>query len=426
MMATSKPSTKKILVYADWMELQTPQLLGVLHATHLRGKEVFSFTYEKEWLQSGHALQLDPDLGLFSGPQYAKEEKTNFGIFLDSCPDRWGRVLMERREALEARTQDRKPVKLMESDFLLGVFDQYRMGALRFKTKADGPFLHADEYMAAPPFARIRSLEEASIQLETEDAITDKNFSQWLRLLISPGSSLGGARPKASVIDPAGDLWIAKFPSSKDTHDVGGWEAVVNNLGNKAGIRVAEGQAKRYTRDRHSYLTKRFDRLSAKRIHFASAMTLLGMVDGELSSNTNQVSYLQLAEFIMRHGANPQTDLEELWKRIVFNICVSNTDDHLRNHGFLLTPNGWALSPAYDINPVPGSAGLHLNISEYDNSLDIALAREVAEKFRVYKEQANHFIDKIATAVSHWHEEAKKFGLSRNEIMQMETAFRVK
>ncbi len=262
-------------------------------------------------------------------------------------------------DAKEGTTQGvsgkRKPRPLFESDYLLGVFDQYRMGALRFRLMENGPFLNEDIALAAPPFTSLRALEEASIQLEADDAIDKPAFAKWLNMLLSPGSSLGGARPKASVIDTAGQLWIAKFPSKRDDRNIGGWEWVVNELAKKAGLHVAEGQAKKFTRAHHTYLTKRFDRIGDKRIHFASAMTLLGRNDG--ADAASGASYLELMDFITKFGGNATEDLKELWKRIVFNICISNSDDHLRNHGFLLTSKGWILSPGYDINPVPFATG---------------------------------------------------------------------
>lgn len=420
-MAKNIHRAKQIFVYADWMDLGATRLMGVLQTEQIRGKEVFSFSYSKEWLKEGPALLIDPDLGLYAGPQFNKENKPNFGLFTDSSPDRWGRVLMERREALNARQEGRRPGPLMESDYLLGVYDLYRMGGIRFKLEEDGPFLDANAALAAPPMTSLRTLEEASLQLEREDVISDPAFAQWLNLLISPGSSLGGARPKASVIDPEGNLWIAKFPSRKDERNIGGWEVVVNNLAVKAGVNIAEGNARKFTQDYHTFLTRRFDRVKAGRIHFASAMTLLGHVDGTDASH--HVSYLHIAEFIMRHGARPDRDLEELWRRIVFNICVSNSDDHLRNHGFLLTPQGWILSPAYDINPIPFSTGLNLNISEYSNDLDLDLAREVAQKFRVNRKQMESIVLEVTHAVSEWHNEAAKIGIHRHEIMEMENVF---
>lgn len=421
-MAKGTTHAKQIHVYADWLELGGLKKVGVLKAGQLRGKEVFSFSYHKEWLESGLAILLDPDLGLFIGPQFIRDDKPNFGLFMDSSPDRWGRVLMERREVFISRKEGRRPLPLMESDYLLGVFDLHRMGGLRFKLAEDGPFLHADSTMAAPPLTSLRTLEEASLQLEKEDAIEDPAFAHWLNLLIAPGSSLGGARPKASVMDPKGQLWIAKFPSRKDDHDMGGWEMVVNDMAIKAGLRVAEGMAKRFTQDSHTFLTKRFDRVGSARLHFASAMTLLGYADG--ANATTGVSYLHLAEFIMRHGASPDLDMEELWRRIVFYIFTGNTDDHLRNHGFLLTSKGWQLSPAFDINPVPLSTGLTLNISEHSNALDVDLAREVAEQFRVDAKRRETIIAEVSGVVSHWHQVATKFGISRGEMQKMEAAFR--
>jgi serine/threonine-protein kinase HipA len=420
-MAKSTRHIKQILVYADWMDLGGNILMGTLQAEQVRGKEVFSFTYTTEWLERGKVLLLDPDLGLYSGPQYGRDDKPNFGLFLDSAPDRWGRLLMDRREALVARQEGRRPNALAESDFLLGVFDLYRMGGLRFKRTEDGPFLDANATMAAPPMTSLRTLEEASLQLEKDDAWEDPAFAHWLNMLISPGSSLGGARPKASVIDPKGQLWIAKFPSRKDSWDIGAWEAVANVIAIKSGISAAEGTAHRFTQEYHTFLSRRFDRVGSGRIHFASAMTLLNHTDG--ADAALGVSYLHLAEFIMRHGAQPDADLEELWRRIVFNICISNSDDHLRNHGFLLTPKGWILSPAFDINPIPLSTGLHLNISEQSNALDLDLAREVAEKFRVNENSREEIISVTTKAVSQWREIAGGFGISRSDMQSMESAF---
>lgn len=419
----AKQRNREIFVYADWIGLGGPRLIGRLKAEPIRGKEIFSFSYEKDWLQNSPSLQLDPDLGLFDGPQYSKEDKPNFGLFLDSSPDRWGRLLMERRETLQARAEERKPVKLLETDYLLGVYDKHRMGALRFKTDPNGPWLHADQAQAAPPFTNLRSLEQASLDLERTDAPEQQQYSEWLNLLMAPGSSLGGARPKASVIDPQGQLWMAKFPSRLDERDMGGWEAVLQQMARQAGLDVADGMARRFTQERHSFLTRRFDRQGADRIHFASAMTLLGLTDGAQSSAEGHTSYLDIAEFIMRQGARPNHDLEELWRRIVFNICVSNSDDHLRNHGFLLTDKGWILSPAYDINPIPRSTGLHLNISESDNALDLGLAREVAEQFRVNDAKADTIIERVTEAVSHWPVLAQRLGIPRAEIVQMEGVF---
>ena len=420
---TKNTQQRSILVYADWIGLGHPSQMGTLHSTPVRGKEVFSFEYADAWLQSDQAQVLDPDLQLFSGQQYLSEGKNNFGVFLDSSPDRWGRVLMERREAVLARAETRREKTLFETDYLLGVYDDHRMGAIRFKETESGPFLNDNKDMATPPWTSIRELEQACLEIENDDVLDDENL-KWLNMLMAPGSSLGGARPKASVLDAKGNLWIAKFPSKNDTKDIGAWEKVVHELAEKAGLRVADAVTGKYYSKQHTYLTKRFDRNErGERTHFASAMTLLGYTDG--TNYQSGVSYLSIAEFIMQHGAQPNADLEELWRRIVFYISVSNTDDHLRNHGFLLTDKGWVLSPAYDINPVETGTGLSLNISEKDNALDLELAKEVAPYFRVSDKRAHQIITTIIRAVSDWNKVAEKNGISKAERGLMARAFRV-
>ena len=407
-----------ILVYADWIGLEGPTLMGTLSVAHTRGREIFSFAYNKAWLDAGLAQTLDPDLQLFTGTQYLSTGKKNFGIFLDSSPDRWGRVLMVRREAIAARMESRKAKTLFEEDYLLGVFDAHRMGALRFKKEITGPFLHDNASLASPPWTSLRELEFASLQLET-DVLTDEESLKWLNMLIAPGASLGGARPKAGVTDPADHLWIAKFPSGNDQVDTGGWEMVVNVLAKEAGLNIADGQVKKFNSKHHSFLSKRFDRTKGNgRIHFASAMTLLGYSDG-----AEGVSYLNLAEFIMQNGVNVKDDLEELWRRIVFNIAVKNTDDHLRNHGFLLTPRGWILSPAFDVNPVYYGRGLTLNISETDNILDFDLAASVAKYFRVSANKATAIISKVKQAAGNWQKVAKTYKIPASEQDLMARAF---
>ena len=415
---------RKIFVYADWNTLPECRMLGILWVTLSRGKEIFSFEYDKNWLQSKYAKELDADLSLFAGKQYLQDEKINFGMFLDSSPDRWGRVLMKRREALLARKDKREERTLFESDFLLGVYDYQRMGALRFKEEEFGEFLNNDKMFAVPPIAKVKDLEYASLQLENLLHKNNNETLKWLKILINPASSLGGARPKAGVVDKDNSLCIAKFPSNSDTYDVGLWEKIANNLAHSAGIKVAVSEAKKYNSKHHTFITKRFDRISCgARLHFASAMTLLGYTDG--TDFTDGASYLELADFIMRKGAYPKRDLEELFRRMVFSICISNTDDHLRNHGFLLTENGWTLSPAYDINPNPTGVGLRLNITDSDNSLNLDLAREVAEYFGLRKRQANDIISKIQTTVKHWQKLAVQYKVSREEQNYMRAAFRV-
>lgn len=414
---------REIYVYADWHGLNEPIYMGTLHAELLRGKEIFSFEYDNNWLQSGYAQVLDPDLQLYAGMQYlSNHEKNNFGLFLDSSPDRWGRILMRRREAALAREEKRSQNNLFETDYLLGVYDGHRMGGLRFKLNQEGPFLNDNKAMASPPWTSIRELERISMRLEDDDVINDPEYLKWLSMLVAPGSSLGGARPKASVLDNNNHLWIAKFPSKNDQSDIGGWEIVTYELAIAAGVNMAEAQAKKFTTNNHTFLTKRFDRTEQEeRIHFASAMTLLGHKDGE--DHGEGVSYLELVEFITTQGAQVNEDLEQLWRRIVFSICVSNTDDHLRNHGFILTPGGWVLSPAYDINPVETGTGLKLNISEDDNALDLDLTMEVITYFRLKEERALEIIEEVKSAVRNWRNVATKYGISNAEQELKSMAF---
>lgn len=413
---------RSVFVYADWEGLtEEKMLMGQLQSELLRGKEVFSFVYSKEWLSSNFAQILDPDLVFSDGLQYLSDDKSNFGLFLDSSPDRWGRVLLRRREAAMARMEKRAIKNLTELDFLLGVFDGNRMGGLRFKREMDGPFLDDNKQYAVPAWTSIRELEQISLRLENEEAIQDPDYLRWLSLLVAPGSSLGGARPKASVADTKGHLWIAKFPSGQDQFDVGGWEIVTHRLALKAGLEMAEAKAEIYSTKHHTFLTKRFDRTSAgKRKHFASAMTLLGYSDGQ-----DGASYLELADFIIQQGANVSSDLAQLWRRMAFSIAVSNLDDHLRNHGFMWSKEGWILSPAYDINPVETGKGLHLNISDVDNALDWDLLRETAPFFRIEAERAEKIILEVKSAVQSWEKEAKAIGIPKLERDLKANAFRM-
>jgi serine/threonine-protein kinase HipA len=413
---------KEILVYAHWLGIKEPMLMGTLYSNPLRGKEIFSFEYAREWLNTEYVQVIDPDLNFFKGQQYLNDEESNFGIFLDSSPDRWGRILMRRLEAAIARKQQRSEKTLLESDYLLGVYDEHRVGGLRFKEDIKGPFMNFDEQYSVPPMTSLNELEQISLKIEREDAVDDPEYLNWLNMLIAPGSSLGGARPKASVIDSELNLWIAKFPSLNDVKDIGAREMVVHELAVNVGLNVAEAMIKKYSGRHHTFLSKRFDRKQKERIHFASAMTMLGYTDG--ADAQAGASYLELVDFLTANGAKVDKDLEELWKRIVFNIAVTNTDDHLRNHAFTLTEKGWILSPAYDINPIETGTGLKLNISENDNSLDFDLALSVIEYFRLEKEKAEKIIKHIKDTVSNWKTIAKKYNISKADQELMSKAFR--
>lgn len=415
-------SEKTIYVYENWRSTE-PSLIGKLHTAFIRGQETFSFEYAPQWLECFESsFSLDPDLSLFKGRQYTPMDKNLFGLFSDSCPDRWGRVLMKRKEAIDARKEDRKPRKLVESDYLLGVYDESRMGALRFSLEEGGEFLSNEKSFATPPWVNLRTLESASIAFENDDSGLEE---KWLKELLAPGSSLGGARPKASVLAEDGSLWIAKFPSKHDEYNSGAWEKVVHDLARLCKLSVPESKLETFSKAGGTFLVKRFDRDGKRRIHFASAMTLLGKTDG--ASGADGTSYLDLAAFIRANGAEPKKDLQELWMRIVFNMAVSNTDDHLRNHGFILTQTGWRLSPLFDVNPVPSGNSLSLNVSEYDSSIDLALALEVAEYFGLSKVEAEKRSSEICETVkANWLKLAERCGLSRGAIEYMRPAFSLK
>jgi serine/threonine-protein kinase HipA len=417
-----------IAVYGDWDGLPKPLRLGRLHANRTRGREVFEFELDAAALEplALTKVQLDPRLGLYEGRQHPAQGTDTFGVFADASPDRWGRFLMQRRLEREQRAGHvAHGVRLYESDYLLGVHDAFRLGALRFRLADAGEFLDNRHEVAAPPFVSLRELEAASLAIERDEDNTADEADAWLRLLIAPGGSLGGARPKASVVDPNGHLWIAKFPSVRDEHDVGGWELVVQTLAVGCGLRVAESQARRFAHPHHTFLVRRFDRTdTGQRLHFASAMTLTGHHDGDDASTGT--SYLEIARVLMNHGAQTNDDLRELWSRIVFNVLVSNTDDHMRNHGFILVPGkGWRLSEAFDMNPVPGSLGLTLNISETDNALDLDLVRSVAPFFRLKAKAAGEIIESSQAVVKQWRKIARRLALSTRACEWMAPAFRL-
>ena len=415
-MATGKTD---ILVYSHRSGTPGPRHMGTLTVTLARGRKSFSFEYNEDWLRSKERFLLDPDIGWYSGRQFPTRQE-NFGVFMDSMPDSWGRTLMKRRETLKAREEDRPPVVLSDIDFLLGVYDGSRMGALRFKLHPDGPFLDDDRDFPTPPWSSLRELQHASQMFESEAA--GEEMKKWLAILLAPGSSLGGARPKANVLDNNNHLWIAKFPSRHDTTDKALWEFLAYRLAVKAGICMAESKVEKVAGRYHTFFTKRFDRAYGERIHFASAMTMTGNSEETVRNNTP--SYLELAEFVRFSGAAVEEDLQQLWRRMIFNIAISNTDDHLRNHGFVLENGGWRLSPAYDINPSIDKVGLSMNIDTDNNDLDFGLAKSVGEYFQLKERQMDKIISEVREVVGHWEILAKDIGISRAERELMGPAFR--
>jgi serine/threonine-protein kinase HipA len=407
---------KTIYVYENWSGNE-PILLGRLYINQVKQNESYSFEYSDEWLRTSDTRYiLDPDLMLYRGRQYTPLDKNMFGLLADSCPDRWGRLLMQRREAIAAKKDGRKPKKLNESDYLLGVYDAARMGALRFSLEQGGQFESSDEALAIPPWVSLRKLENASIAFENDESGLEE---KWLKQLLAPGSSLGGARPKATVQDVDGSLWIAKFPSKHDDYNSGAWEMTVHELARLCGLNVPDARLESFSSNGDTFIVKRFDRIGGQRVHFSSAMTLLGQTDGATGS-----SYLDLVDFLKMNGANPQNDLIELWKRIVFSMAVTNSDDHLRNHGFILTDTGWKLSPLYDVNPVPYGDTLSLNVSKDDNSIDIDLALETASFYDIASSDAKEMAHEILSIIrDNWERVAKENGLGREAVLRMKPAF---
>jgi serine/threonine-protein kinase HipA len=402
---------KRLLVHVD-LEGE-PQLVGRLWVRSPRGRESATFEYDAAWLTDLRRFALEPALVLSHGPQHTRARRRLFGAFGDSAPDRWGRVLIQREERRKAREEKRAPRTLTEADYLLGVADIARQGALRFSEREGGPFLAAEALI--PPLVRLSALLNAALHI-TADGGNDED----LRLLLAPGSSLGGSRPKASFIDRDGSLAIAKFPQHGDLIPINRWEAVALTLATEAGIATPEWRIEDAA-GRPVLLLRRFDRIGERRIPFLSAMSMLDAEDND------QRSYLEIADALRQHGARPEEDCAQLWRRIVFSILIANTDDHLRNHGFLYdAAGGWRLAPAYDLNPVPLDIKprvLTTTIDEVDGTGSLQLAFGVAEHFGLKPDAAKNIAAKVRAAVADWHTAAKSLGLSRDEIDRMASAF---
>jgi len=404
---------RDIFVYVDLEGV--PHLIGRLWTRYARGKESASFEYDESWLKHPGKFALEPALTLGPGPHHTPAGRSLFGSLGDSAPDRWGRVLIQREEQRKAREEVRSPRTLSESDYLLGVGDIYRQGALRFTEQEGGEFLAPQNVTAIPPLVRLGELLNAAMHVAANEE-TDND----LQLLLAPGSSLGGARPKASVIDRNGLLTIAKFPQGDDTWPVTLWEAVALDLASRAGIPVPEWRVEQ-VEGKSVLLLRRFDRNGDVRIPFLSAMSMLGAMDNE------QHSYLEMVDALRMHGIRPEEDARQLWRRIVFNILISNTDDHLRNHGFLYDANGgWRFSPAYDLNPMPTDIKprhLSLAIDEADTTASLALAFEVAPRFGLKAADAREIAAEVGHATSGWRVRASALGLTSKDITRMESAF---
>jgi serine/threonine-protein kinase HipA len=401
---------KQLLVYVD-INGET-DLVGRLWARSRQGRESASFEYDAAWLKHPSRFALEPALVLSHGRHHTAAGRRLFGAIGDSAPDRWGRLLIQREERRKAREAKRQPHTLQEVDYLVAVGDIARQGALRFKEMESGAFLATGAQI--PPLVRLAALLNASLHIAADGGSDDD-----LKLLLAPGSSLGGARPKASVLDKDGKLSIAKFPQHGDVVPTIEWEAVALSLAATARIPVPVWRMEKVG-NRQVLLLQRFDRNADRRTPFLSAMSMLDADDNE------HRSYLEIADALRQYGAKPEEDCAQLWRRMVFNILISNTDDHLRNHGFLFEAGGWRLSPAYDLNPVPVDIKpriLTTAIDEADGTASLDLAYEVAEHFGLSTAKAKTIAKEVGTAVQSWRDSAKSHGLTGNEIDRMASAF---
>lgn len=392
-----------------WLDcdLGPPCLVGTL--AHDRGQ--IRFHYERVWLRDARAFALDPNLSLDEAPFFPKPELGNFGIFLDSSPDRWGQTLMKRREALQAKDEKRTPRTLYAWDFLVGVQDFTRQGALRFRLVGTEEFL-GNQKMAAPPITTLRELEAVAYQLSSRRIDDLDALRKWLSVLVAPGASLGGARPKANFTEADGSLWIGKFPARDDDRDVGAWELMVHGLALKAGVDVPAAKAVRLNNEFHTFCVQRFDRAHGTRRFYASAITLLRK---EQSEGT---SYLELAQFLRGQGdgAHADADLEQLFRRVAFNVAIGNRDDHLRNHGFVLGATGWRLAPAFDVNPNIDKAEHVLNIDDADNRPSLQTVLTTAAFYGLTEERGKQIVEEVASAVDGWENLARQAGIARGDV----------
>lgn len=404
---------REVFVYVDLGA--APRLAGRLWARTRKGRESATFEYDKTWLRLPERFALDPVLTVGPGPFHTPADRALFGALGDSAPDRWGRTLMRRVERRQATHEGRTPRTLQEIDYLLMVCDEARQGALRFAESEGGPFLATAEAVKIPPLVELPRLLAAAEHV-ADESDTDED----LRLLLAPGSSLGGARPKASVRDRDGHLAIAKFPLAGDELSTVLWEAVALRLAEKAGLVVPEWRLESVA-GRPALLLRRFDRSDNARIPYLSAMSMLGATDNETHS------YLEFVDALRRYGAAPVHDMHALWRRIVFNILIANTDDHLRNHGFLYAgSDGWRLAPAYDLNPMPLDIKprvLSTCITEDDGTGSLDLALEVCDYFELSIGPARDIMSQVEKAVRTWRDEAAHVGVSNAEMRRMASAF---
>ena len=403
-----------LFIYADFDWLGEPLLVGELGYESLRGSDSYSFKFDNEWLRQYGSLFLSADINNYPGLQYTQPGRDIFGCFSDALPDRWGRLLLNRREQIQA-AEEKRPVRRLSSfDYLMGIDDFSRMGGFRFRLSQEDEYINCEKTLRIPPLTDVRALVVASMEIEKSEELNLLPEKKWLLQLVHPGTSLGGARPKAGVMDDEGHLCVAKFPSRNDDYDVGLWEHHSHLLAKEAGVIAAETTVIDTGDKYHALLSKRFDRTSdGRRKHFASAMALLGLADGCDAKTGN--GYLDIVDFILQNCCDVENNLRQLYRRVAFNIAIGNSDDHFRNHGFLLTPRGWTLSPAYDMNPtLNGYQALLINSST--NRADLQVLLDSSEEYMIGKEEAKRIINEVKDGVSKWKPLAIRLGIAKREI----------
>ena len=401
---------KRIIVYADFDFLTSPEEIGLLGYEHVRGKDHFVFEYSRQWLKQHGGILLSGDLMNVPSLQHPRGNDNVFGFVKDSFPDRWGRLLLDRRERLTAQQEGRPKRMLTNYDYLIGIEDFTRMGGIRYKEEEGDDYINASAKYLVPPIESLRTLCDACHEIELAEERNELPKQRWLDQLIDPGTSLGGARPKANVVDTDGTLYVAKFPSKKDLENTELIEHFSHQLAAKAGINVAKTRTIKISKDRDLLLSERFDRTAeGHRIHFASAMSLLGFDDGAGSSTGN--GYLDIVDFILRGCTDVRQNLRELYHRVAFNIMFGNTDDHFRNHGFLLTPKGWTLSPAYDINPGTKSNQCLL-IDQYSEQSDVNTLLAACSNYMLEQREASEIIEQVRSAIKDWRKTATELQIS--------------
>lgn len=413
---------KTLYVYADFDWLVEPMLVGELGYESLRGSDSYAFKFDKDWLRLYGNLFLSADINNYQGQQYTHPDRDIFGCFSDALPDRWGRLLLNRREQILA-FEEKRPIRRLSSfDYLIGIDDFSRMGGFRFKETRNGEFINCDKTLRIPPLTDIRALVSASMEIEKSEEQNQLPEKKWLLQLVHPGTSLGGARPKAGVIDNDGRLCVTKFPSRNDDYDVAIWEHHSHLLAKEAGVVAAETSVIETGGKHHALLSKRFDRtVDGRRRHFASTMTLLGLTDGANAQTGN--GYLDIVDFILQNCCDVENNLRQLYRRVAFNIAIGNTDDHFRNHGFLLTPRGWTLAPAYDLNPTLNEYQ-SLLINSQTNRADLCVLLNSSEEYMIGKEEAGRIIREVTEAVKKWKTYAKRLGISKREMEIFEQTYR--